>query len=77
MAEPDFRRSPGGVVLLLKEEPGSRRSPGGAALMSSAEPGSRRSPGGVALADGGSAVGSGCGYFIPNNTYIQTLIDYL
>ena len=34
--------------------------------MSRVEPGSRRSPGGAALADGGSAVDSSCGYFIPN-----------
>ena len=49
MAESGFRRSPGGAVLLLKEEPGSRRSPGGAVLLLMEEPGSRRSPGGAVL----------------------------
>ena len=62
---------------MLAAKSDSRRSPEGAALMSSAEPGSRRSPGGAALADGGSAVGSGCGYFIPNNHLIKMHVPTL
>ena len=44
-------------------------------MLSAVEPGSRRSPGGDALADGGSAVGSGCGYFIPNNMGYHTYLN--